>query len=281
MSDARADRLEINGARLHVESAGAGAPIVLVHAGVCDSRMWDPQVSDLAADHRVIRYDLRGYGRSTMPSAPFAHHEDLAALLERLAIGPAVVIGASYGGEVAVALALEYPERVRALVLANTLAGITEPSAALREGWRAVAAALDRGDLQGAIERETRMWVDGPRRSPAEVDPGVRERVTLMNAAIFARADEHEAAEEREPDPPVAERLAAIGVPTCVITGALDQPDALESARRLVATIPGARETTIPDAAHLPSMERPEAFNRLVREFLATLAPPGAGPARL
>lgn len=267
-----ATQLDINGARIHVESTGEGDPIVLVHAGIADARMWDPTVPALAGDHRVVRYDMRGYGRSTIPPQPFAHHDDLAALFEALKLGPAVVIGASYGGEVATALAIEHPELVRGLVLVNTLAGMREPSEQLRAGWRAVNAAMDRDDVSGAVEIETQMWVDGPHRQPAEVDPELRQQVTAMNASIFARIDEVNAAEEREPDPPIVNRLGEIAAPTLVIVGMLDQPDAVASADTLAAGIPGATLVRIDDATHLPSMERPEAVNRAVRRFLAGLA---------
>jgi pimeloyl-ACP methyl ester carboxylesterase len=269
---ASSSRLAIDGAELYVESAGTGAPVVLVHAGIADARMWDPTVPALATGHRVVRYDLRGYGRSTIPPAPYAHHDDLAAIFDALGLGPAVVIGASYGGNVAASFAVEHPERVRALVLVNTLAGMDAPSDQLRAGWRAVNEAMDRGDVPGAVEIESRMWVDGPHRRPDEVDPALRERVTAMNAAIFVRIDEQEAAEERELEPPIVERLAEIAAPTLVMVGMLDQPDAIASAEALVAGIPNARLVTIPDAAHLPSLERPEAVNQAVRAFLASLS---------
>lgn len=262
-------RLDINGAEIHVETAGEGDPLVLVHAGIADARMWDPTVPAFVANHRVIRHDMRGYGRSNIPPQPFAHHDDLAALFTALDLGPAVVIGASYGGNVAASFVIEHPELVRALVLVNTLAGMREPSARLRAGWRAVNEALDRGDVAGAVEIETRMWVDGPRRQLAEVDPDLRERVTAMNAAIFARIDEVEAAEERELDPPVVDRLGDIVAPTLIIVGMLDQVDAIDSASTLAAGIENATLVRIDDAAHLPSMERPETFNQAVRRFLA------------
>ncbi len=269
--NASSNHLHINGTSLHVETTGYGDPIVLVHAGICDMRMWDPQVASLSRNHRVVRYDMRGYGRSSIPPEPFAHHDDLLGLFHTLALGPAVIIGASYGGEVATAFALEHPELVRGLVLVNTLAGMREPSAGLRAGWRAVNEAMDAGDTPLAVEMETRMWVDGPHRSPDAVDQGVRNRVTAMNAAIFARMDEIEAAEEREPEPPLVERLGEITAPTLVIVGTLDQPDALDSAETLTREIPGARVERCENAAHLPSMERPAAFNRVVHRFIATL----------
>jgi pimeloyl-ACP methyl ester carboxylesterase len=263
-------RLEINGAALHVEATGTGDPIVLVHAGICDARMWDPQMASLASDYLVVRYDLRGYGRSTIPPAPFAHHDDLYGLFRTLGLGPAVIVGASYGGEVAAAFAIAHPELVRGLVLVNTLAGMRVPSTELRAGWSAVNDAMEDGDVDLAVDLETRMWVDGPRRAPDVVDPELRAQVTAMNAAIFARADEHEAAEERELEPPVIDRLAEIAAPTLVVVGALDQPDAITSADTLVAGIPNASRATIPDAAHLPSLERPDVFDALVRAFLAS-----------
>jgi len=261
----------IGGARLHTESAGTDDPIVLVHSGITDSRMWDPQIDVLAARHRVVRYDLRGFGRSTIPPEPYAHHDDLFGLFGALEIGPAVVIGASYGGDIATAFALEHPELVRGLVLVNSLVGMTDPSPTLRAGWRAVNEAYDGGDVAGAVEIESRMWVDGPHRSPGEVDRELRERVTAMNAAIFARADEQDAAEERELAPPAVERLAEIAAPVLVVVGELDVPDAMTSADTLVAGIPNARTVTIPNAAHLPSLERPDALNRIVLEFIAAL----------
>lgn len=224
---AHSGEMDVNGAQLWYEMKGIGDPIVPIHAGITDSRMWDPQLEALARDHLVVRYDMRGYGRSTIPPEPFAHHDDLYGLFQELSLGPAVIIGASYGGNVAASFAVEHPELTRALVLVNTLAGMRAPSEGLRAGWRAVNAAMDEGDVAGA-------------------------------------------AEDRELEPPVVDRLGEIAAPALVIVGELDQPDAIDSADALVAGIPNARRASIPDSAHLPSMERPEAFNRIVREFLAT-----------
>lgn len=274
MTETTIHQIAVNGAELHVETAGAGEPVVLVHAGITDSRMWEPQVEHLAPAHHVVRYDLRGFGRSTIPPEPFAHHEDLIALFDTLGLGPAIVVGASYGGEVAAAFTLEHPELVRGLVLVNTLAGMREPSEELRAGWRAVNAEMEEGNVEAAVEIESRMWIDGPHRTPGAVDASLRERVTAMNAAIFARMDEQEAAEERELDPPVVDRLAEIAAPTLIVVGTLDQPDALASAETLAAGIPNARRETIPDAAHLPSLERPDVFNRLLAESMGSLPAP-------
>ena len=260
-----------NGADLWHERIGSGRAIVLVHAGIADSRMWDPQVAAFSGDHLVLRYDMRGFGQSSIPPKPYSHHNDLTALIQALDIQDAMVIGASYGGNVAAEFTLEHPESVRALILVNSLVGMAQPSPGLLDGWNAVNAAMDAGAIDHAVELETRMWIDGPQRSPDEVDPELRAKVTAMNAALFARIDEQEAAEEQELDPEALGRLPEIQVPTLIIVGELDQLDAMVSADALVAGIPGARKVTIPDAAHLSSMERPATFNRIVRDFLDSL----------
>jgi pimeloyl-ACP methyl ester carboxylesterase len=180
------------------------------------------------------------------------------------------------GGGVALDLALTQPERVAALVLINTLAGMTTPSTELRTGWDAVNAAWDAGDLNEATEIELRMWVDGPFREPHEVDSGVRARVLEMDRALLARAAEQDAAEELELDPPARDRLGEIACPVLLLVGLLDYPDALTSAATLESGLPDVRRVDIPDAAHLPSMERPEAVLKEIEGFL-TPTGPGAG----
>jgi len=261
-------QIAVDGASLFCEVAGAGRAVVLIHSGITDSRMWDAQWVAFTSEMRVVRYDLRGFGRSTLPPAPYAHLDDLRALLEVLDIPRATVVGASFGGEVATAFALDEPERVDALVLVNTLAGMSTPSAVLRAGWDAIETLLESGDVDAAVERELQMWVDGPARSPDQVDPSFRERVREMDSALFARAAEQEEASERAIDPPLLERLHELRAPTLIVTGALDMPDALTSAAVLGERIPGATQVTIPGAAHLPSMERPNEFNRIVLDFI-------------
>ncbi len=200
--------VEVNGARLFYEVAGTGRPIVLVHAGIADSRMWDDQMAAFAPEFKVVRYDLRGFGQSSIPPAEYAHHDDLLGLLRALDIPSAILVGASMGGDVVTALALEHPEAVDALILVNSLVGTAERSDNLRAGWQAVDAAFAAGDIEGAIEQELRMWVDGPARSPEAVDPGVRERVRVMDTDLFARIAEQEEASEGDLDPPASTRLA-------------------------------------------------------------------------
>ena len=271
--------------QLWYEIEGEGPAVVLAHAGIADSRMWDAQVADLARDHRVLRYDLPGYGRSTLPPGPFSHVDDLARLLELAGIGSATVVGCSLGGRVALELALERPELVDALVLVAPGLPDHEWSEEMQRVSAEEDELFDRGDLEAAADLNVRVWVDGPRRAPAGVDADVRERVREMcleslrlHAAAFAGPEEPGPGARL--DPPASARLGEVAVPTLVVTGDADVDDILEICDRLAAGIPGARKVVVPGAAHALPLERPDELNRELREFLATArqspAPTGA-----
>lgn len=167
--------LDRAGTRIAYEVIGTGYPIVLIHAGIADARMWDDQIDAFAEYYRVIRYDLRGFGRSDPASGTFSHRDDLVALLDLLNIERAHLVGLSRGGRLAVDFALEHPERVSALVSCATWPSGQEPSPELAQTFSAVDKALEAGDLDGAVERELRVWVDGPYRQPGDVSPRIRE----------------------------------------------------------------------------------------------------------
>jgi 3-oxoadipate enol-lactonase len=115
--------VEINGARLWYETAGDGDALLLMHAGICDASVWDEHMAPLSARFRVIRYDMRGFGRSNLPDGPFAAHDDARALLASLGVGRAHIVGVSMGGTGALNLALTYPDCVSALILVSTTVG--------------------------------------------------------------------------------------------------------------------------------------------------------------
>jgi 3-oxoadipate enol-lactonase len=261
---------EVNGARIVYDMAGSGHPVLLLHAGIGDRRMWDAQVPAFAEHFTVIRYDARGFGETRKPDAPFSPYQDAIALLDHLGFPRAHVVGVSMGSQTAIEAAVAAPERVSALVAVAARTG-TPVSPALRAGWDRVNELYEAGDIPGAVEYELRMWVDGPDRGPDAVDPELRERVREMNAALFVRDDE--AGEEIPLDPPAAERLAEISAPTLIVYGDKDVIDVREAAPALVAAIPGARLAVIPDAAHLPQMEWPELFNEIVLGFLREVTP--------
>ena len=255
-------------ALLSYEDVGSGDPFVLLHAGVADRRMWEQQVPVFAAGYRVISYDLRGYGNSTLPEEPYAPHDDLRAMLDGLDISRAHILGVSMGGTVALEFAIAYPERLASLIVCGATPGGTSATPDIRSGWEAVDALLEAGKVDEAIELELRMWVDGPFRTPEQVDPGVRERVREMEVLAFARALAEPEPEERRLEPPATGRLREIQSPTLILVGDLDYPQKVDVAATMAAEIAGARLAVIPGTAHVPNMEEPEVFNRLVLDFL-------------
>ena len=252
------------------EIAGRGTPVVLVHAGVADRRMWDPQWPALTAAHRVLRYDLRGYGESLPPTVPWSHHADLLALLEELAIERAHVVGASVGAGIAVEAALAQPRAVASLVLAapgGALFG--DATEDLRAFWHEEVEALDQGDIPAAVEANLRAWVDGPSRPADAVDPNVRAFVGRMQRDAFELPEwDADAVPEHELEPPAAARLAEIGCPTLVVVGEVDQAATIDAANRLAGQVPDVVYVSWPDSAHMLTLERPEEFSRLVLGFL-------------
>ena len=129
---------------LYVDAAGEGAPVVFVHAGICDSRMWEPQWAAFTAAYRAVRLDLRGFGRSPLPPEPYSHGRDLVALLERLGTGPVALVAASYGGGVALEVAVARPDLVAALALADAALPGHAWSDEVKASWAEEEARLPR-----------------------------------------------------------------------------------------------------------------------------------------
>jgi len=251
------------------EIAGEGAPVLLIHEGICDSRMWEPQWRTFPQAHRTVRCDLRGFGRTPLPAERYSNARDVAELLDRLELGAAALVGVSLGGRVALEVALARPELVDRLVLVG--AGLPDHawSDAVRRYGEEEEAALARSDLEAAVEANLRMWVDGPRRRPHEVDPAVRRLVAEMQRCAFElQLPVWDEAEEELLVPDVGSRYVELRVPTLVLVGGEDVSDMHTLAERLASGIPGARKEEIPGAAHVPSLERPEEFDRLVLTFL-------------
>src|SRR5215207_4669466 len=211
---------EVNGARIYYEAAGEGDPLVLVHAGIADSRMWEDQLMAFADRYRVIRHDMRGFGTTAMVERPFSYHEDLRALLDSLLVERAHLVSSSTGGGTVLDFALE-----------------------------------------------VQVWVDGPGRYPEDVDASVRDLVHEMNL-IALRNEASGLGDEWAPEPPAAHRLPDVQAPTLLIVGDEDQPSVFAAADLLERELPNVRKVVMHGTAHVPNMERPEEFNRIVLDFL-------------
>jgi 3-oxoadipate enol-lactonase len=258
--------------QLYHQQAGAGPAVVLLHAGICDSRMWDPQWVTFPRTHRTIRYDQRGYGHSPLPQGSWSHARDLLGLLEELGIQRAALVGASQGGQIALELAVARPDLVDALVLVGAGLPGHAWSAQVQACLAEEDAAVRRGDLDAAVEANLRLWVDGPRRQATDVDPAVRKLVAVMQRrALELQAPVWEALEDRIEllVPDLTERLGQVRAPTLVLVGNHDVADIHAIAQRLAHQIGQARHVVIDGAAHLPSLERPAEFDDLVLGFLA------------
>jgi len=266
-------KIDVGGRELFYEVTGTGPTVVLIHEGIADSRMWNQQLDAFAERHRVVRYDLAGYGQSPLRPGPFSHVRDLEQLLRRLEIERTSLVGASVGGGVALEFALTHPEAVERLVLVGPgLSGHDWSEASQRadeEEERLFAA----GDFDGAAEVSLRRWVDGPGQPPHRVDAEIRERVremTLRSYELYSDVlPEGEPGPVERLYPPAGTRLGEVRAPTLILVGELDVPDILAICDRLETGITGARKVVIRGTAHVPNMERPEEFNRLVLEFLS------------
>lgn len=262
---------EVNGAKLYYEVAGEGHPFVLIHGGLVDSRSWDDQFDTFAQHYKVIRYDLPGFGKSDLPTQSFAMHENLYGLLKFLGIEKVYVLGLSLGGSIDTNFALAHPEMVDALILVAPGVGGYSMSEANRALGDEADAAVEGGDLAKGVEMEVRMWVDGPERTPEQVDASVRERVREMNTHNYELTQGKEWPELLPLEPPAIGRLGEIHVPTLVVVGDKDISDMHVIADMLTTGIAGAKKVVIPDTAHALNMEKSAEFNRAVLDFLGAL----------
>jgi len=267
--------VHVNGAEFHYDFTGAQPhpPLVLLHAGICDRRMWDDQLPALAEHYRVLRYDLRGFGETGPAVGPFSHVADLEGVLTALGLERAHLLGCSKGCSTALDFALRHPERAGALVLVCSSPSGYRPDPPVPEPPQvpALVAAFDAGDLERCAELEVQIWVDGPTRAPDQVPAALRDKVRAMDLLALQHEAAGRGAQEQKPEPPAAGRLAAVRTPTLVIIGDLDSPISLRSGEALAAGIPGARRVLIPGTAHLPNLEQPAVFNQVVLDFLRAL----------
>ena len=259
--------VELNGARIHYKRSGAGYPVVFLHAGVGDSRMWAPQAAGLDDHFDVITPDMRGYGKSELPATAWSPVADVLALMDVLRIREAPhLVGCSIGGGVAIDFAIEHPDRVSKLVLVGAGVSGQPHDHKYDDLYTDVDAAEETNDLALLNEAEMRLWLVGPSRAAGQVDQRLRDLFLDMNG-ISLKSD-FASAPTQKIDPPAFGRLEEIKAPTLVVVGDEDLSEIQDTADLLVSKIRGARKEVIHDAAHLPNLEHPEKFNRLLLDFL-------------
>jgi pimeloyl-ACP methyl ester carboxylesterase len=254
----------IGDTRLYYETAGKGPVVVLIHGGLVDSRLWDDQFYEFARKFRVVRYDLRGYGRSDFPTAPFSHVDDLAALLKFLKIKKASLVGLSVGGNVALDMAISHPDVVDKLVLAGSgLRGNNLPPN--KENAAVYKAAEEKG-----MEMAINMWLQNTIFATAKNDPVFEKRMRTMLADNYRYwGPTPEPIPETWAKPPTAQRLGEIKKPTLIIVSEKDAPTLLGIADILKAKIAGSKKVVFPNVSHHLNMEIPAQFNKAVMQFLS------------
>ncbi len=269
--------------------AGASGPaVVLVHGHSVDLRIWDEQAPALsAAGFRVVRYDVRGHGRSMAPPTGYTWEDyaaDLGDLLERLNLeGPeeeslgvdrAHVAGLSMGGGIALQFALDHPDRVLSLTLVDSaLPGFTYSDEFSRQIEELVAAVRAEGP-RAAFER---LWLTHPLFDGLRRFPDRFQRVREM-ALAYTAADYREGALPAGYAPAVIDRLNEITAPALVVVGELDIPDFRLTADVLAENLPNARQLLLPNCGHVPPLEQPDAFNDALVAFLRDVSSPAAHP---
>jgi 3-oxoadipate enol-lactonase len=268
------------GATLHVIDEGASdrPPILLLHAGIADSRAWDALAPRLVeAGYRIVRYDRRGFGRTVTEDVEFSNRADLVAVLDALGIGRAALVGNSQGGQIAFDAAIEHPERVAAVVgvgagLGGFEGDVTDDEIALFDRSEALEERLDAGEtdvLDELLELDVAMWVDGPGQPTDRVPVEIRDLVRAMDREHYDPARV-----QGRPiplRPPAAERLADLRAPVLAVAGALDVGEVVATAHHLAAELDRATAVVWPDVAHMIGMEAPDRLAGLIVDFLAPL----------
>ncbi len=262
--------IEIGGARLAGWAVGEGLPVVFLHAGVCDTRMWRAQMDEVAeAGWQALGYDRRGYGQTDSADEDFSHVDDLEAVLDARGIHAAVLVGCSMGGGLAVDFALRHPGRVIGLVLIGTSITGAPWTATAEEQFIEMAEedAWERGDIDLLNKVQAHEWLDGPRAQSGRVGGAARELFLDMNSIILRKPKLRDG--ERPPD--AWSRMETVNTPTLLMVGNEDFSALIERHETLSETMPNAFAVVLDGAAHIPSVEKPELVNSLLIEFLDAL----------
>ncbi len=266
--------VETNGTQLYYEMMGEGHPLVLIHGGYMDRRMWDDQFAAFAQQYRVIRYDVRGFGKTELPPVPYTDRQDLYHLLSFLGIEKTYLVGLSLGGEIAIDFTLDHPGIVDALILVgSSISGAPIMDLITQEQlqqhikqWTPFEEAQARRDLAGMVEG----IMSHPTLVPSTNYPSARQKVR-ENLSEYSFAWVLESRLKQETEPPAWDRLKDIHSPTLLILGGDDDKLLHTFADRLEQDIPNAKRVIIPETHHMPNMEKPEEFNDIVLAFLMTL----------
>jgi pimeloyl-ACP methyl ester carboxylesterase len=273
LSKIKSGLARINHASIYYEMAGKGMPFVMIHAGVADSRQWNNEFAYFSQYYRVLRYDLRGFGQSEPVDGEYNHLEDLRALLAHLEVNePLIVMGCSMGGSLAMDLALTQPSRVRALIMVDSCPSGLDLDVPAPVKFEEAEKAYQAGNLDLLAEIETQIWFDGMDRTPAQVNQPMRKLAYDMDRRALSLQARGLGKRLPNTQTSTLERLPELDVPVLVIVGGHDTPYILAAGDYMLEKLPSARRVRMADAAHLPNMDHPGEFQRIVKAFLNEVA---------
>ncbi|GAA2795642.1 alpha/beta hydrolase [Kitasatospora sp. CM 4170] len=243
------------------DSGGEGLPLVLLHPGVGDSTVWDPILPALTARHRVIRYDVRGYGRSPAPTVAYSQVEDLASVLDHFGLERVVLVGSSMGGATSISLALEAPARVAGLAL--VVPGVTGYDGLVPPGFfQEMERLVAEQDMDGIVRLGMGIWGRAGGGTP-ETDPAVAAQFASVLPAWFGNVG------FQGTDAPAFDRLGELSPPTLLALGELDQREVVRCNEEMAARIPGCRLVRLAGSDHYPTLREPDTVVRLIEELHA------------
>ena len=259
----------INNAELYYEIAGEGATLVMIHAGIADSRQWNGEFDAFKQQYRVLRYDMRGFGRSEPVEGEYSHMGDLLMLLDSLDVTePVILMGCSMGGKTAMNFSIEHSDRVQALIMVDSGPVGLELGQPSSEISNAIEEAYEANDLELTSELEMQFWFDGTGRTKAAINTDARRLAFEMNRIALTHEKKELGTRLADLSRPAVELLHQIGIPVLIIVGANDTPYTIAAADYMAENIASAQKAVIENAGHLPNMEHPAVFQQVVSAFL-------------
>lgn len=262
----------INGTQMYYEVTGEGEPLVFVHAGIADHRLWDDQEPFFSQKYQVVTFDLRGFGQTEPIDAEFTNRHDITALLDYLGIAKAHFVGCSMGGGFSMDIAIESPERVKSLTMVCSGPGGLELDVEEPEIFQKVEEAEQSGDLDLVAEYETQGWFDGATRTVDQVNPEKRAKAKQMNRIALEHQKKGLGTNVGQLNPSASTRLDELTLPVLVIVGEHDNAYIQAAGDYMAEHIANVRKVIMQDTAHLPSLEHPDEFNRILSEFLDSVS---------
>jgi len=262
--------VNVKGGKLYYEVEGNGAPLVLIHAGFLDSRMWDEQFRIFAKHNKVIRYDVRGFGRSSRPKEEYSDAEDLFSLLNHLKIPKATILGISNGGRIAFDFTSTHPDMVTSLLLVAPGIRGYEGSPEEDKAWDETGKLMDAQDLaikenriDDAVRMDLEIW------APAQDEKNRTRLLQIATENSHIHKDPPNRL-QKSPQPPAFKSLGTIRMPVALLVGDRDVRGMQMMTKKLHSLLPGSKFTVVEGADHIANTSKPDEFNRAVLDFLSS-----------